>query len=81
VSRHDQQRIDDVRAAIAVKSLPDSLLDHEPNIPWQEIAGMRDRLAHCYFDTSHAILQAAVDHDLPELSAAIDHLASVLDNG
>ena len=35
---------------------------------------MRDHLAHRYFDTSHAILQATVDHDLPELLAAIHRL-------
>jgi uncharacterized protein with HEPN domain len=35
---------------------------------------MRDHLAHRYFDTSHAILQATVDHDLPELEQAIQRL-------
>jgi hypothetical protein len=32
---------------------------------------MRDHLAHRYFDTNHAILQATVDHDLPELEEAV----------
>jgi uncharacterized protein with HEPN domain len=32
------------------------LLEHEPDIPWKEVAGMRDRLAHRYFDTSRAIV-------------------------
>jgi len=32
---------------------------------------LRDLLAHRYFDTSHSILQATVDHDLPALNAAI----------
>jgi len=35
---------------------------------------MRDRLAHRYFDTSHAILQATIDHDLPELEQAVRNL-------
>jgi uncharacterized protein with HEPN domain len=35
---------------------------------------MRDRLAHRYFDTSHAVLQATVEHDLPELEQAIERL-------
>lgn len=30
---------------------------------------MRDQLAHRYFDTSHAILQATVDNDLLELGS------------
>jgi uncharacterized protein with HEPN domain len=39
---------------------------------------MRDHLAHRYFDTAHAILQATVDDDLPELERAIHALAQSL---
>jgi uncharacterized protein with HEPN domain len=39
---------------------------------------MRDHLAHRYFDTAHAILQATVDDDLPELERAIRSLAESL---
>jgi uncharacterized protein with HEPN domain len=53
------------------------LLDAEPTIPWSEIARMRDHLAHRYFDTSHAILQATVDNDLPELERAVLKLQSL----
>lgn len=31
---------------------------------------MRDRLAHRYFDTSHAIVTFTIANDLPELEAA-----------
>jgi uncharacterized protein with HEPN domain len=58
----------------AVKSLPAELLAREPQIPWVEVARMRDRLAHRYFDTSHAILQATIDHDLPDLEEAVRRL-------
>lgn len=37
---------------------------------------MRDRLAHRYFDTSHAILQATIDNDLPELEQAVHRLSA-----
>ena len=37
---------------------------------------MRDRLAHRYFDTSHAIVQGTVDHDLTVLAAAVERLTS-----
>jgi uncharacterized protein YutE (UPF0331/DUF86 family) len=36
---------------------------------------MRDHLAHGYFDTAHAILQATVDEDLPDLEHAIQAAA------
>jgi len=58
----------------AVKDLPDDVTAAEPDMPWREIAGMRDRLAHRYFDTSHAILTATVRNDLPELRAAVERL-------
>ena len=38
--------------------MPDDLLATQPSIPWRQIARMRDHLAHRYFDTAHAILQA-----------------------
>jgi uncharacterized protein with HEPN domain len=55
----------------AVKALPAGLPGTQPSIPWRQIARMRDHLAHRYFDTAHAILQATVDHDLPDLERAI----------
>ena len=60
----------------AVKRLSPSLLASEPDLPWEEIAGMRDRLAHRYFDTSHAIVQATIDNDIPELDLAVRRLLS-----
>jgi len=35
---------------------------------------MRDNLAHRYFDTDHAIVQATVDNDLDELDTAVARL-------
>ena len=40
---------------------------------------MRDHLAHRYFDTAHAILQATVDEDLPDLERAVQALTRSLD--
>jgi uncharacterized protein with HEPN domain len=62
----------------AVKALPDDLLDTQPGIPWSQIARMRDHLAHRYFDTAHAILQATIDDDLPELERAVQSMAQSL---
>jgi uncharacterized protein with HEPN domain len=49
-----------------------------PAIPWAQIARLRDHLAHRYFDTDHAVLQATVDSDLPELERAVQALAETL---
>lgn len=62
----------------AVKALPEDLLAAQPGIPWRQIARMPDHLAHRYFDTAHAILQAPIDDDLPELERAITALTASL---
>ena len=67
----DAVRIRLLEIGEAVKALPAELLDTQPSIPWRQIADMRDHLAHRYFDTAHAILQATVDDDLPELERAV----------
>lgn len=70
----DAVRVRLIEIGEAVKSLPDNLLSTEPDIPWDQIARLRDRLAHRYFDTSHQILAATVDNDLPILRAAVDRM-------
>lgn len=76
---HDGLVFDAVRVRLieigeAIKTLPADLLAAEADLPWAQIAGMRDRLAHRYFDTSHAILAATVEDDLPQLEAATRRL-------
>jgi uncharacterized protein with HEPN domain len=58
----------------AVKDIDPGLLASAPDIPWRDIAGMRDHLAHRYFDTAHTIVQATVQEDLPALVAAAKRL-------
>jgi len=70
----DAVRVRLIEIGEAVKDLPENVTATEPEMPWQEIAGMRDRLAHRYFDTSHAILSATVRNDLPELRTTVERL-------
>jgi uncharacterized protein with HEPN domain len=74
----DAVRIRLLEIGEAVKALPEDLLATEPTIPWVQVARMRDHLAHRYFDTNHAVLQATVDHDLPDLERAVDRLTRQL---
>jgi len=74
----DAVRIRLLEIGEAVKALPADLLATQPSIPWQQIARMRDHLAHRYFDTAHSILQATEDKDLPELERAIHLLGRSL---
>ena len=62
----------------AVKALPAEMLRSQPDIPWTQIARMRDHLAHRYFDTDHAVLRSTVDNDLQELERAVQAMAATL---
>jgi uncharacterized protein with HEPN domain len=75
----DALRIRLLEIGEAVKALPDDLLATQPSIPWRQITRMRDHLAHRYFDTAHAILQATVDEDLPDLERAVQALTLSLE--
>ena len=77
----DAVRLRLIEIGEAVKRISPELLDAEPAIPWVDIAGMRDQLAHRYFDTSHAIVPATIDSDLPPLSEAVERLMSTLPAG
>ncbi len=61
---HDRPVFDAVRVRLIevgeVSGTPEGLLAHESDLPWAQIAGMRDRLARRHFDTSHAILAASI---------------------
>jgi uncharacterized protein with HEPN domain len=74
----DAVRIRLLEIGEAVKALPADLLDSQPSIPWRQITRMRDHLAHRYFDTAHAILQATVDDDLPQLERAVAAMVDAL---
>ena len=42
-----------------------------PQVPWRDIAGMRDRLAHKYWDVNHVIVWNVVANDLDGLERAV----------
>lgn len=70
----DAVRVRLIEIGEAVKLLDPDLLATEPDIPSRQISGRRDQLAHRYFDTSHAIVTGTVEHDLPQLEAAVERL-------
>lgn len=70
----DAVRVRLIEIGEAVKGIDPTLLATEPDIPWADITGMRNYLAHRYFDTAHGIVQATVTDDLPPLIAAVQRL-------
>lgn len=51
----------------AVKNVPEELKGKYSEIPWKDIAGMRDKLIHEYFGIDYEILWETIIHRIPEL--------------
>ena len=60
-----------------VKRLPQELLATEPGIPWRDITGLRDIIAHQYLDIDLEAVWSVVRKDLPPLKEAIERIISV----
>ena len=58
----------------AVKRLSPEFREQFPDIPWREIAGMRDILAHQYDRISLKVLWDVVQNDIPELIEFVELL-------
>ncbi len=56
----------------AASKLGPELRAQYPDIPWQDIVGMRNRLIHAYFDVDLDRVWDTVTDDLPPLTAALD---------
>ncbi len=63
----------------AVKRIPNSVKTQYPVIPWRDIAGMRDKLIHDYFNTDVEIIWKAVQEDVPQLQAMISEMLADLE--
>ena len=55
----------------AVKQLPEELRVQRPEVPWKSIAGLRDMLAHAYFNVDDGILWDIIQNDLEPLRKAV----------
>lgn len=75
----DAVRVRVIEIGEAVKHLDKNLLVLEPAVPWSEIARIRDRLAHRYFDTTHVIESEL--HPLEQAVARIAIIAERLESG
>ncbi len=54
------------------------LLQLQPHIPWKDVMGMRDHIAHGYFDIDADIIFDVVSNALDNLQDAINFLVQVI---
>jgi len=62
----------------AVKKIPNVIKEKYPEIPWQEIAGMRDKLIHEYFGIDIEIVWDTIKADLPLLKEIVTKIINDL---
>jgi uncharacterized protein with HEPN domain len=73
---HDALLFQFVVIGEAVKNLASETRESAPRIPWSDIAGLRDLIAHEYFRIEIDRILEIVDRDLPPLEQAVDRLLS-----
>jgi uncharacterized protein with HEPN domain len=62
----------------ASKNLSDDLKAAHADIPWRQIAGMRDTLIHRYFGVKLDLVWQVVEQDLPGFKVRVEELLTNL---
>jgi uncharacterized protein with HEPN domain len=59
----------------AARQLPEDFTKRHSHVPWNKIAGLRNRIVHDYFGLDLEIIWQIIHHDLPPLKAQLEKLA------
>jgi len=58
----------------ATKNLSSELKANNPDVPWRDIAGMRDKLIHQYFGVNLDLVWETIKNRLPEFKKQISKI-------
>lgn len=58
----------------ASKKVSQEIKENNQNIPWKEMAGMRDKMIHGYFDLDLVTIWETVQNDIPPLKPLFENL-------
>ena len=58
----------------AAKGIPEEIRRSYPQIPWKEMAGMRDRLIHFYFGVDYQLVWRTIKERLPQVKPEIQKI-------
>ena len=51
----------------ATKNLPEDMKTENPNLPWRDMAGMRDKLIHFYFGVKYDLVWSTIKDVIPQI--------------
>ena len=63
----------------ATKNVPKTVRQKYSQVPWQQMAGMRDRIIHAYFDVNYTIVWEVVTELIPPLQPIIAQILKDLE--
>jgi uncharacterized protein with HEPN domain len=62
----------------AAKNVPEDIRNRHPDIPWKEMAGMRDKVIHSYFGVDLKKVWLVVQDDIPRLRPGFQKILNEL---
>lgn len=63
----------------AIKNIPDEIRKKYPEIPWKDMAGMRDKVIHEYFGVKIERVWLTVKDDIPRIKPLIKKVLEELE--